>query len=192
MISQDYLRTLKHEHSLHPWGYWGYELAPAIRKFAEEHQIQSVLDYGCGSNHGVRMWAEKNQWQIDLREYDPAVPGSDQKPRRAELVVCIDVMEHVEEQYVNEVMDHILSVSGRYTWFTISMKPAERRLKLTGQNAHVTLHQADWWLERLRERWQPDYVDYNSDWLRFRGVPVQSQRSLRLQRLQQFVNRVSR
>lgn len=192
MISQDYLYTLQHEHRKHPWGYWGYELAPEVRAFCDLQAVKSVLDYGCGSNHGLRAWATKNLWAIDLREYDIAIPGYDSEPEPAELVMCIDVLEHVEEQYVDDVLDHIHSRCSQWAWFTISLKPAQRTLQRTGQNAHITLKERGWWLPKLEDRWQMEMLDYNADWLKFRGRRQETAQSLRLKRLDRFLKRVSK
>lgn len=184
MISPNYLKVLQHEHQRHPWGYWGYERAPDIRSLVQEQGWQSVLDYGCGSTHGVREWAKQHGWAVDLREYDPAVLGYEKKPSPADLVICIDVMEHVEEQYVKRVLDHIQALAVKSAWFTIALEPAGRTLALTGQNAHVTLHSHQWWLPKLRERFDTDQMLYDHGKLEFRGRPLPLRRSRRLAHIQ--------
>lgn len=191
MISPNYLKTLQHEHQQHPWGYWGYEMAPEIRKHCDSQGITTVLDYGCGSSHGIREWAKQYSWPVALSEYDPAVLGYDLKPKAAELVVCIDVMEHVEEQFVERVLDHIQDLSQRQAWFRISLAPAQRTLKLTGQNAHITLHTHTWWLTKLQERFATDLLGYDQSCLEFRGRPLATARTRKLRRIQDAATRIT-
>lgn len=113
----------------------------------KETGTATILDYGCGG--GTLAVALKNQPYIHVYEYDPAVPGKDHKPQSADVVVCTDVMEHVEPEYVNLVIDHVLSLAERAAFFVISTIPSSKSLS-DGRNAHLSVHTADEWRYKFR------------------------------------------
>lgn len=112
-----------------------------------------VLDYGCGKQT-LKAGIERtfpsipNFW---VQGYDPGIPGLDQEPTPSEIVVCGDVMEHIEEECVSAVLDHVQSLAKCLAIFVISMVPASKHLP-DGRNAHITIKPRDWWLSHLRSR----------------------------------------
>ena len=80
----------------------------------------------------------------NIREYDPAVPGKDAEPQPADLVICTDVLEHIEPDCLNDVLDHIRQVSLKYAFVNVSTRPAVKFLQ-DGRNAHLIIQPADWW-----------------------------------------------
>lgn len=114
--------------------------------------VSSILDYGCGA--GTLGTALKAQaWPFDFREYDPAVPGKDAMPRPADLVVCTDVLEHIERDRLDTVLGHIRALSMQGTFLVISTVPAHKSLP-DGRNAHLIVESPDWWRERCTAlRW---------------------------------------
>lgn len=117
----------------------------------------SILDYGCGKGLLAKGLDEHG---YVVREYDPAVPGKDKLPRPAELVVCTDVLEHVEPECLDDVLDHLKELTLDRIFFTISTRPAKKHLA-DGRNTHICLHDADWWRKKMASRfdileWYPD------------------------------------
>lgn len=102
----------------------------------------SILDYGCGRSDLVAHF-----WKDGARrvaKYDPAIPGHEVMPEGDfDMVLCTDVMEHVNMADVDTVLRAIRRKS-RNALFTISMRPARARLP-DGRNAHVTLLNANEW-----------------------------------------------
>ena len=41
---------------------------------------------------------------FEIKEYDPAIPGKDSLPEPADIVVCSDVLEHIEPNYLLNVL----------------------------------------------------------------------------------------
>lgn len=62
--------------------------------------------------------------------------------------ICADVMEHIPEDHVMEVIESIAGLSCRNFAFLISTRPSYI-LGPSGENLHVTVHDADWWIEQL-------------------------------------------
>jgi hypothetical protein len=153
LLSEEYCRVLEQEHASRPWGTTGWNQAPHVYNLIQEHSIKTMLDYGCGRG-SLGHWFDKNvpQGVVQRTEYEPGIPKLSALPDSAELVVCVDVMEHVEPSCVLNVLDHIQSLAQRWVYFNISLRPAARTL-CDGRNAHLTLKDEHWWRTRLTQRW---------------------------------------
>lgn len=100
---------------------------------------EDILDYGCGKG------------KLGLgRKYDPAIPDFAQDPEPADLVVCTDVLEHIEPDKLDNVLAHIKSKTKKYAYFTIGCAPAAKKLP-DGRNAHLIVKPPSWWLEKLSQ-----------------------------------------
>lgn len=144
-ISPDYLALQRSFHEGAPhYGTSGGFYEDSIRQVIEDFNIKSVLDYGCGKG---RLKAALGDI---VREYDPAIPGKDAPPERADLVVCTDVLEHIEPERLDSVLEHIRQL-GAFAYFVIATRPADKNLP-DGRNAHLIVKDADWWKETLSSR----------------------------------------
>lgn len=156
-ISPEYIELNKQLHDEHGEHYGKQGSAHAARVFMAAAQITrkighcSVLDYGAGK--GVLQKAIKQAFPdvdgVTFAEYDPCVPGLDKPPAKADLVFCGDVMEHVEPECVGTVLRHIRDLTNQLAIFVISLRPAAKTLA-DGRNAHISLHNADWWKSWLK------------------------------------------
>ncbi len=72
-------------------------------------------------------------------------------PEPRELVACIDVLEHIEPECLDDVLDDLRRCVLKYGIFTIHTKPAQKILP-DGRNAHLIQEQPDWWKEKLNKR----------------------------------------
>lgn len=161
LISENYQKLLEHEHSSEPWGTVGWRLAPRVHELIVQEQIRTMLDYGAGRG-SLGHWFDKNApTLIERREYEPGIPRLSSDPLPAELVACIDVMEHVEPEFVESVLDHIQSLAQRWVYFNISLRPAARILQ-DGRNAHLTIKPLEWWQDQLCSRWNEHSISVDS------------------------------
>jgi hypothetical protein len=86
--------------------------------------------------------------------YDPAIPELSNIPiEQADMVINTDVLEHIPEVDIDEVLTHIRSFSPN-VFFNISTRLA-REILPDGTNAHCTVWDAETWLARIR-RFFPD------------------------------------
>ncbi len=106
----------------------------------------SIIDYGCGQSRFLD--------ELDLGypfkklRFDPAIPDFAEPPReQADLLVSIDVLEHIEEDDLDEVIADMRRAC-RNAIIIIDTKPAKHRLP-DGRNAHVTLRAEHWWRQKL-------------------------------------------
>lgn len=113
-----------------------------------ERDPASILDYGCGrSDLAAHFWADGKR---KIARFDPAVPGCEVLPSGAfDLVLCIDVMEHIRMEDVGRVLAEIRSKS-QSALFVISLRPARAKLP-DGRNAHVTLLSVNEWTRWIKD-----------------------------------------
>ena len=152
-ISDTYRELNLGLHRTNPdYGRAAHALAPWVVEFAQASGAQTLLDYGCGKGT-LRPAVLALDPNLVVAEYDPAVPGKDREPEPSELVVCIDVLEHVEPPCLADVLTHIKSLSLGGALFIVDTVPAQKTLA-DGRNAHLIVEGLDWWTTTLS-----DYFD---------------------------------
>jgi hypothetical protein len=148
LITPGYVALLRDLHA-QPRGFGasGRKHVDAVLAFAAETGSLSILDYGCGQGTlGAALRAKG--WGGKLHEYDPAVPGKEALPEPADLVVCSDVLEHVEPDHLEAVLGHIRSLARRAAYLYVSTQPAHKVLG-DGRNAHLIVAAPEWWRARI-------------------------------------------
>lgn len=149
LISNGYLELQKRLHDERPdYGANGHRMYKEIARLAEITGLQDILDYGCGKQTLANALPQYN-----VKCYDPVIPYLAECPDSAEFVVCSDVMEHIEEDKVDAVLDHIKAIGPKLVFFHVATVPAQK-IMADGRNAHICLHESDWWLDKLRSRWR--------------------------------------
>jgi 2-polyprenyl-3-methyl-5-hydroxy-6-metoxy-1,4-benzoquinol methylase len=149
LITPGYLWEQKRLHA-EPRGYGqrGRKWAAEVVALASAYRCASVLDYGCGAG-SLGEVLRTVPGRLEVREYDPAIPGKDGIPTAAaDLVVCTDVLEHVEAATLPAVLAHLEAVTGRVLFVVISLVPTAKTLS-TGEQAHITLRPVAWWRAAL-------------------------------------------
>lgn len=147
LISNYYRQQNAELHKLRPdYGAGGHRHAPQIRELAEAMQAQSILDYGCGK--GTLADALTG---LNVRNYDPAFEDYATQPVPADLVVCGDVLEHIEPDCLDAVLDDLQRVTKKCLFATIATRPASKFLP-DGRNAHLIQEDLTWWLPKIWSR----------------------------------------
>ncbi len=139
--------------ALHARGNYGtasLSYGDAVSELVERSGAKTLLDYGCGS---MRNLAKVLDCDVIYEGYDPAVPAFAGEPDQADLVVCIDVLEHIEPDCLDAVLDHIRSKCKALAFITVHTGPAMKTLS-DGRNAHLIQQPAAWWLPKLMQRWR--------------------------------------
>ena len=144
VISAEYRALNRQMHESHlAYGVGGARHAATVTKMAEAMKAQSILDYGCGKGLLAQTLP------IPIWEYDPAIPGKEASPRPADLVVCTDVLEHVEPDKLGPVLADLRRCVRQVGFFTIHTGPAGKTLP-DGRNTHLIQHGLEWWEKRLK------------------------------------------
>lgn len=168
LASSGYRQTLQEMHALGPWGTKGYKHEDPIRVFYNSlFGCSTILDYGCGSNSLANTCKD-----LDIRSYDPGIPEFAEMPIPADLVVCIDVLEHVEPESIHNVIRHIAELAQIGIYLHIATKPAKQILP-DGRNAHLIIEGLEQWTDKLAtisDRWKIRDVMEGSKTLGFQLV----------------------
>lgn len=142
LTSEGYRGQLIELHQSQTWGADGAKHTEAVRSLWEHYQPKTTLDYGCGENK----LAESLKGEFRVSGYDPGIPDRAKMPKPCDMVICTDVLEHVEPSKLDAVLDHIWRLTGQVGYFVISTKPANAVLP-DGRNAHLSVRPAEWWEE---------------------------------------------
>jgi hypothetical protein len=144
LITPEYLELNKKLHAANPtYGTSGHHWREMVRELSNWGR-KSILDYGCGRCTLAKSLGPAYR----VTNYDPAIEGLDSAPEPHDVVVCGDVMEHVEPQLVNNVLREIRRVTKDKAFFVIALKPANKTLA-DGRNAHICLMSQSSWADEL-------------------------------------------
>lgn len=144
LVTPSYKKQLERLHKTTKWGNDGAKHAAAVKDLVEKIKPDTILDYGCGK--GALAEALK---PVRCMGYDPGIPGKDQPPKPADLVICTDVLEHIEPDRLETVLKHIWNLTGKAAYLVIATRPAKARLP-DGRNAHLIIQNEDWWKDKIR------------------------------------------
>lgn len=172
-ISDAYLDQQRALH-LMPQGYGGKgsRWADTVGWLTRALECFSVLDYGCGEG-SLKAALNKHWPRLSVREYDPAIAGKDERPSFADLVVCTDVLEHVEPEKIGNVLAHIDGLARKAIFLVVCLRPSNKMLP-DGRNAHLLVRSKAWWDAKVDEQgWErvesdapiPVKVDQEKHWI---------------------------
>jgi hypothetical protein len=124
------------------YGIGGHKYARQVQDLARQTGANSILDYGCGKRTLERALG------FEIENYDPAIPGCEAPPAPADLVVCTDVLEHIEPECLGAVLNDLQRVTREILVLTVATRPAKKFLA-DGSNAHKIVQPARWWLSQI-------------------------------------------
>lgn len=146
-ITEDYLAQQRALHENPKYGVASLIYAPMVAKLIRELGVRSVSDYGAGKQ---RLLEGLRSHGITLEGYYPYDPAFVEygAPRSADMVCCIDVLEHIEPQCLDAVLDELASITTGFGFFTVHTGPAVKTLP-DGRNAHLIQEPMSWWLNKF-------------------------------------------
>jgi hypothetical protein len=151
VISEAYRSMQQELHGDPGYGVASRAYAPVIRDLLAEFGGRSVSDYGAGKQN-LKLALTALGVAVDYRPYDPAFPEYGE-PQPADLVCCIDVLEHVEPELLDNVLDELQDLVTAHGLFTVHTGPASKLLG-DGRNAHLVQQPKSWWLPRFERRFE--------------------------------------
>ena len=148
LITEEYrrLNAQKHNESA-AFGSQGYKLAKHVRNVARDIGAHTILDYGCGKR------TLEKELGYAICNYDPAIPGCDSPPDPADLVVCCDVLEHIEPECLDAVLDDLKRLTKNTIMLLIDTQEAKKHLP-DGRNTHAIVKPPEWWIQKMIVRWK--------------------------------------
>lgn len=168
MLISDEYRALNAElHKGGSYGLSGAKWARQINHLAIQLDARSILDYGCGQGTLAKALPPG---RFSVFEYDPAIEGKQEKPLRTDVVVCGDVLEHIEPDCLFAVLDDLRNIARQAVFLVVATRPAKKHLA-DGRNAHLIIEPAIWWLPKIMDRWRVvQFHDMEGEFLCI-GVP---------------------
>lgn len=141
-ITEDYrkLNEKLHETNKH-YGAGGHKWASQIQGLAKMVGTTDILDYGCGKSTLAQ------NLPFSIKQYDPCIPKYSNLPEPADMVVCTDVLEHIEPECIDDVLRHICQLTKSMAFLVIANRPAKKTLE-DGRNAHLIQENEMWWLSK--------------------------------------------
>jgi tetratricopeptide (TPR) repeat protein len=156
-ISDSYREQQKALHLNPSYGVASLSFAPIVAGIIRSLGIADVSDYGAGKMNLRKGLAEAGLADIGYKAYDPAFPEYGE-PQAGGLVCCIDVLEHIEPDLLENVLDELAKITLTFGFFTIHMKPAIKELP-DGRNAHLIQKPSSWWLSKLVRRFEIRHLE---------------------------------
>jgi hypothetical protein len=132
------------------YGVTGKKYGQLVSQIVDKAEIDHLLDYGCGSNLSLTETLKPKR-KFTYQGYDPGVKKYAGDPVPADMVACIDVLEHVEPEYLEDVLDHLQELTKHILFCSIHTGPAGKTLE-DGRNAHLTQQPLSWWLPQIMDR----------------------------------------
>jgi len=151
-ISDDYRNAQKQLHENPNYGVASLQYAPIVKEVIQQIGATSISDYGAGKCRLRMKLKELGLRKFRYFPFDPAFPEYGE-PKEAELVCCIDVLEHVEPLYLDAVLIDLRKITTGHGFFTIHTGPAVKTLA-DGRNAHLIQNPASWWLPKLCDHFE--------------------------------------
>ncbi len=128
-----------------------------IKQVIELTDSKSIIDFGCGKGkyyneeiviNNTKYLNITKFWKIDdFCLYDPGVELYSKYPdKKADGVICTDVVEHIPEFDVVDFIEEIFSLANKFVFIVIACYPAKKILP-DGRNVHLSIKPAEEWRE---------------------------------------------
>ena len=150
-ISSEYLAMQRELHKNPKYGIASIEYAPIVKTIIQAG-AKSLSDYGAGKCNLHKALQELGLRGYEYYPYDPAFPEYG-PPKPADLVCCIDVLEHIEPEFLDAVLLDLQRITQRLGFFSIATGPAAKVLA-DGRNAHLIQQPSAWWLPKLCQHFE--------------------------------------
>ena len=153
LISENYRKMQEELHRNPNYGVASKEYAPLVAQVMQTLKTDELLDYGAGKGRLGTTLHEILKRPLKIHHYDPAIPQWSKPPEPCRLVACIDVLEHIEPELLDNVLDDLKRVTAEVGVFTVHTGSANKVLA-DGRNAHLIQQPVTWWLLKFLERFE--------------------------------------
>jgi len=143
LISKKYRKMNAEMHEdLLGYGANGWMWIGPIIHFMRMLSCKTLLDYGAGKAT-LAAWMPK---EYPVVNYDPVTFPDD--PPAQDFVVCLDVLEHIEPELLDNVLHHLHDKTKVAAFVVISLREAKKVLS-DGRNAHLIVQPAQFWYDKF-------------------------------------------
>ena len=132
-----------------------------IKQIINSTKSNSIIDFGCGKakyyfeNVKIENVTYNNIadfWKVQKYFlYDPGVKNFSKYPtKKADGLICIDVVEHIPEQDVINFIEELFRLANKFIFVVIACYPAKKKLP-DGRNVHLSIKTIDDWKKIILE-----------------------------------------
>lgn len=142
----------KEQYMLHQdpkYGSGSHRHAYLVAGIARLEKCNTILDYGCGKGTLGNLLRGAG---IELSEYDPGILEKSNRPKPADLVTCLDVMEHIEPSCLDDVINDLAQLAIKRLFVDISTRFTKSRWLSDGRNSHLIVNEGKWWSDEFSKR----------------------------------------
>jgi hypothetical protein len=151
LISEEYRKMQEELHRNPHYGVASVQYAPIVAQILDQVRPAELLDYGAGKGRLGETLKTLMPNPPQIHHYEPSRPDWAATPQPAPFVTCIDVLEHIEPELLDNVLDDLRRVTLDRGFFTVHTGPAVKVLP-DGRNAHLIQQPAAWWLPKFMTR----------------------------------------
>ena len=151
LITENYRQMQQKLHENPDYGVASVTYAPLVAQVIEGVGATELLDYGAGKGRLGLTLKQHITRPLKIRHYDPAIPSWSARAEPCNFVACIDVLEHIEPELLDNVLDDLQRVTAGVGIFTVHTQPAVKVLP-DGRNAHIIQQPPSWWLPKFFSR----------------------------------------
>jgi hypothetical protein len=155
VISEAYRKQQQDLHLNPNYGVASIGFASMVAQVLSRNGAATLSDYGAGKQN-LRKALEAYGVEVGYTAYDPAFPEYGE-PQPADLVCCIDVLEHIEPEYLDNVLSDLERITVKHGFFSVHTGPAGKVLS-DGRNAHLIQEPIGWWRERLERHFAIEHL----------------------------------
>jgi cyclopropane fatty-acyl-phospholipid synthase-like methyltransferase len=136
---------------------------PTICSLVRMYKPRSLLDYGCGKGRQYTEDKVHEQWGgLMPTLYDVGVDEFSAKPAGPfDGLICTDVLEHIAEEDLHDVLADIFSYLPKrddggtsFVALYIACRPAKKKRLPDGRNVHLTVKPPSWWTATIAQHSQ--------------------------------------
>ncbi len=152
LITDAYRKQQSELHATHPeYGTASKHHAGLVAAVIRSSNATALLDYGAGKGRlGQALNDILGNECPPIFHYEPSRPEWAALPEPADMVACIDVLEHIEPECLGDVLQDLRRCVQRVGVFTVHTSPAMKTLP-DGRNAHLIQEPPEWWLPKIME-----------------------------------------
>jgi hypothetical protein len=161
LISPEYRAEQERLHEATNYGTASIAYAPLVSQIVNRMGVTHLLDYGCGSQVNLARHLKVDH-KVTYQAYDPGVARYAKPALPAEMVACIDVLEHIEPELLENVLDDIARLAEGIVFLSVDTGPAMKTLS-DGRNAHLIQQPLSWWLPKFWQRWDVQTVQVTQE-----------------------------
>lgn len=156
LVNQELIQNYKQLHTKKNYGLTSSLYKEHLQACINDIKPKTILEFGCGQSTLI------NTLTYDARyhRYDPAISEHSTIPvKRADFIINTDVLEHIPEQDLGDVLTEMKNISDN-VFFNIATDYANEILP-NGENAHCTVWPAEKWLSFIQTYFPNSIIAYS-------------------------------